>query len=127
MIHLDSLPIRRLAASLTLAILLTLTAFSLTKQLIAEPIKQDPYPSPDQNGQPYPEPGSFPVLATDEPIDTTIIQGGEPTLSSPIAPPAGNPTGGLIFMWLGFMATLFMFIAAIIGSVLLFSRRNEQS
>jgi uncharacterized iron-regulated membrane protein len=118
-------PKRRIATVFVFMFLLTISFTGIYRTLHAAPRGQDPYPPPGQDGQPYPTPGDVPILATVAPLDLTINQAEELSVPGTATQPAGNALTGLIMLWLGFIATLLVLIAAIIGSVLLFTRRND--
>ncbi len=74
----------------------------------------------------YPPAGSGIDGATPVPIGSQTIQGttngntAEGNQSS-----QQDPGRGLLFVWLGFFATLLVFLTSVIGSIVLFTRRNE--
>jgi hypothetical protein len=106
-------------------------------------MSQDPYPAPqgletapqdtpptttDGLAQPYPAPttgdfgiiGDSPQAVPAEPFDPDF------GVSVPVATaPAQQSSAGLYFLWGSFLAALFIFATAIVGSVVLFTRRVE--
>lgn len=77
--------------------------------------------------QPYP----FDSLGRDAltPVPIGIEGGGQAPLNGPgtaIAQTAPQDSGrGLLFLWVGFIATLLIFLTSVVGSIILFTRRNE--
>lgn len=126
MIHRQLFVLRRLAAFSILIVLLMTFVIGSNSRLRASPLGQDPYPSPIQNIEPYPAPGDAPVFTTAESPGTTTDQSQIPALSATETQTVNSSMSGLIFLWLGFIATFLIFVAAIIGSILLFTRRNER-
>ena len=90
------------------------------------PLSEDPFPEPS-TGDSYPATGTDGGAFTPMPIG---IQGGAPELQEN-APADVNATGGeannrgLVFLWLGFTATFLVFLTSVVGSIMLFTRRNE--
>ncbi|MBP6015963.1 MAG: hypothetical protein KA586_04525 [Candidatus Promineofilum sp.] len=76
---------------------------------------------------PYPATGTDAGAFTPIPIG---IQSGAPEAQGN-ASANGNAAGGeansrgLVFLWLGFTATFLVFLTSVVGSILLFTRRNE--
>lgn len=119
-----------------LALLLALSAAGRAAAL------QDAYPpaeatptlaAPAESFQPsagQPDPLATP-LAYPEPADPGLAPIGAPPEAAPavmtpipaVAP--GMSGSGLLYLWLGFLATLLILAASVIGSVVLFVRRNE--
>lgn len=115
---------------------------STTRPLKALAPHQEGYPPPqeatslppadapllDPNaGEPYPATGTDAGAFTPVPIG---IQGNMPEtqqISPADANAAGEETGsrGLVFLWLGFTATFLVFLTTVVGSIMLFTRRNE--
>jgi hypothetical protein len=115
------------------------------RMALASGALQDSYPPPAAEPTPLPADGVVPELDTGDPYPS----GG--TDFSPLAPvPIGvqtsdplsptNPTGdstanstidqesgerGLVFLWLGFVATFLVLMTSMVGSIILFTRRNE--
>lgn len=90
------------------------------------PLSEDPFPEPNP-GDPYPATGTDAGVFTPVPIG---IQSGASELpgSGPADPSAAGEEGnnrGLIFLWLGFTATFLVFLTSVVGSIMLFTRRNE--
>jgi hypothetical protein len=115
-------------------IVLLIAASSLLRPIQANVLKQESYPSPAQESelptveatppattQPYPS--AAPNLTTPAPIGIQMPPeslGGEP--AAPVETPDSR---GLLFMWVGFTATLLIFLTSVVGSIVLFTRRNE--
>lgn len=110
----------------------------------AAPARQDPYPAPEQpTADPlaplptpiaYPAPGVLPVTpnpgalpaATPAPIGAPFDnQGNVGVVVAPTPAPAPPSSQGVLFLWLGFVATLLIFGAAVLGAVMLFTRRVQ--
>ena len=90
------------------------------------PLSEDPFPEPNA-GEPYPATGTDAGAFTPMPIG---IQSGAPALQESMTADvnaAGGETSnrGLIFLWLGFTATFLVFLTSVVGSIMLFTRRNE--
>jgi hypothetical protein len=126
----------RLAALLAVVILTAL--FSVSRPALASSSRQDSYPPPAQptpesapaiaTPLPYPPADSVPVSASPAPI------GGQDGLQATQAATGGTNVGqvtkasgnrNLLYLWLGFVATLLIFGACVFGAALLFTRRNE--
>jgi hypothetical protein len=126
----------RLAA---VAAIVALAAISLAgRPALASYSRQDSYPPPPQptaesapvegTHLPYPPAESAPGSASPAPI------GGQDGLSATQAATGGTNVGqvtqasgnrNLLYLWLGFLATLLIFGACVFGAALLFTRRNE--
>lgn len=99
----------------------------------AAPARQDPYPVPPQPTAdplaPLPTPSAYPPPAfvpatTPEPIGAPFDeQGMVGVVVTPTRVPAPPSSQGVLFLWLGFVATLLIFGAAVLGAVMLFTRR----
>ncbi|MBK7216372.1 MAG: hypothetical protein IPH95_04700 [Candidatus Promineofilum sp.] len=119
---------RRLAC---LALLAVLLAWGGLAQ--AAPARQDPYPVPEQPTAdplaPLPTPSAYPPpallpAATPELIGAPFDeQGLVGIVATPTSVPAPPSSQGVLFLWLGFVATLLIFGAAVLGAVMLFTRR----
>ena len=121
--------VRRLAC-LTLGVAL----LALTGVARAAPARQDPYPAPQQptadplapqatpTGYPVPLPAAeTPALiggAFDEQTAVGVVG------SVPEAAQLGDGQG-VLYLWLGFIATLLIFLASVLGAVMLFTRRVQ--
>jgi hypothetical protein len=106
--------------------------------------RQDEYPPPSQaTAAPLPSPEalptstlSYPGLGTDrldiQPAPIGAQDSGEP-FANPLgaepdtAPPASPQPSerGLLILWVGFVATVLLLLTSIVGSIMLFTRRNE--
>jgi hypothetical protein len=105
---------------------------------LASPVaaaQQDPYPAPQQPAvatptlaTSYPPPGATAppeVLITPAPIGAPLD--GETTLgidTMPVQTAAPSPNG-MLYLWLGFVATLLIFTACVLGAIMLFARRAQ--
>ena len=90
------------------------------------PPAEDPFPEPNA-GEPYPATGTDGGAFTPMPIG---IQSGAPetqgTASTDLNAADGETNSrGLVFLWLGFTATFLVFLTSVVGSIMLFTRRNE--
>lgn len=121
---------RRLACLALLAMLLTWGGLAH-----AAPARQDPYPAPEQptadplipqaTPSAYPAPGVLPA-ATPAPIGVPFDdQGNVGVVAVPTSAPAPPSEQGVLYLWLGFVATLLIFGAAVLGAVMLFTRRVQ--
>lgn len=101
----------------------------------AAPGGQDPYPAPAQpTADPlgpqatpltYPSPDVLPA-ATAAPIGVPFDdQGNVGVVVAPTTAPAPPSDQGVLYLWLGFVATLLIFGAAVLGAVMLFTRRVQ--
>lgn len=108
--------------------------------------QQDEYPPPQPTidplrGEPLMPPpgGATPTLAGYPPAQPGIV-GGTPVPIGidgagqlPIVPESAAdstaspqaPGRGLLYLWLGFLATLLILLTSVVGSIRLFTRRNE--
>lgn len=110
----------------------------LAPAALASGPRQDGYPGPQATIDPLTgEPLlATPTLAGYPPAQPGIgagtpvpigVDGAGQLPAAPLAPsqPA-VPTGrGLLYLWLGFIATLLILLTSVIGAVRLFTRRNE--
>lgn len=100
---------------------------------------QDPYP-PAEQPEPLPPtltPDPYlPAAGNDgnAPAPIGVQDGGQPAQPAtfgqePSAQPDQVPTPpddrGLLFLWVGFLAAFLVFLTSIVGSIILFTRRNE--
>lgn len=92
----------------------------------AAPNRQDPYPAPPQpTADPLTLPLDYPVTipgAADTPATIGAPAGDLPVVAAAVTPPSAAGRG-LIYLWLGFIATLLIFLASVIGATMLFNRR----
>lgn len=90
------------------------------------PLSEDPFPEPNP-GDPYPATGTDAGVFTPVPIGiqsgASELPGSAPAVMNAAGGEAGNR--GLVFLWLGFMATFLVFLTSVVGSIMLFTRRNE--
>lgn len=128
-----------------LFVLLILLVSASPRMALASGALQDGYPPPATEPTPLPADGDVPELNTGDPYPSggtdfspfTPVPIGVQT-SDPLSPT--NPTGdstsnstidqetgerGLVFLWLGFVATFLVLMTSMVGSIILFTRRNE--
>jgi hypothetical protein len=119
--------------------MVALVALSLVNRpALASRSRQDSYPPPaqatpesaplDVTPLPYPPAEPAPGSASPAPVgDQDGLQTTENTTgevnAAQLTQSAGNR--GLLYLWLGFLATLLIFGACVFGAALLFARRNE--
>lgn len=133
----------RLAAPLLAALILILSLAQYTA--LASDRWQEGYPPPllptPTLAVPVevpvdPNPDAYPAGGTDFdgqiPVPIGIESGAQPmedSLSNESAVPLmGDEAAsdrGIVFLWLGFLATLLVFLTSVFGSIVLFTRRNE--
>lgn len=128
------------AASIVLLLLLTAwmgigrisTAAGPDQEGYPPPAEATPFPQTGDSEplivtvQPYPEPDSGQDPAVPVPIG--IQSGDEATqtaLAEPVIATAQEANRGLIYLWMGFLATFLVFLTSVAGSIVLFTRRNE--
>lgn len=117
---------RRLACLLLLAVLLASAAV-----VLAAPGRQDAYPEPAQATAEPLAPADYPPPFQDSGVAPPTI--GSPLTGEPgtdlsgaaAASPTPPSSRGLLYLWLGFAATLLIFAASVLGSIMLFVRRIE--
>lgn len=77
---------------------------------------------------PYVQPETPPTLPTSFPIgDQNGISNGQ-AITEETPQQVNQQEGGrnsLLYLWLGFLGTLLIFIASVVGATMLFTRRNE--
>ncbi len=100
----------------------------------AAPGRQDPYPVPQQPTAdplaPLPTPSAYPapgLLPTPTPalIGVPFDGQGNVGVVEPVTAPPPPSSQGVLYLWLGFVATLLIFSAAVLGAVMLFTRRVQ--
>lgn len=126
--------LHRLIALLALLLLAGLVAGRAAAQDAYPPAEATPtLAAPAESFQPsagQPDPLATPP-AYPEPADPSVAPIGEPPEAAPAvmtSVPAIAPSissSGLLYLWLGFLATLLILAASVIGAILLFVRRNE--
>lgn len=102
-----------------------------------------PPPGPESGGVPAVEstqmtttPAAYPAAGTDLNTQTPVPIGVQNSGQAPGSSPGDSATlgqqtpteatsRGIVFLWLGFTATFLIFLITVVGSVLLFTRRNE--
>ena len=124
----------------TAALLLALLAIAL---MIGRPARasgpqQDGYPAPGEAEltapetitvtQPYPAGGAEPDNPI--PIGEPSGEGAAPVDSDPLLVNDGRTAQqpanrGLLYLWVGFLATFLVFLTSVVGAIVLFTRRNE--
>lgn len=131
-------------AALTLIFLVVATILS-PKPLAAIDSYQEGYPPPVEE-IPLPDTGQdVPLTVTVEPypgggtdfgssspvpigIESGALTGENNTSGMADSVGQGNTntdSRGLIFLWLGFLATFLVFLTSVVGSIILFTRRND--
>jgi hypothetical protein len=121
-----------------LAIVVLAALLLVHRPALASRSRQDSYPPPAQatpegaplnvTPLPYPPAEPAPGSASPAPIgDQDGLQATQDTTgevnAAQLPQSAGNR--GLLYLWLGFLATLLIFGACVFGAALLFTRRNE--
>lgn len=133
-----------LRAKLVSRMLISLAILMITllarSPVAASTPKQEGYPppGPESGGvpapdplQPTPTPAAYPPTGSNPNI-TPVPIGGQLPASDPGSnmglaqqAPGRTDSRSLVFLWLGFIATFLIFLISVVGSVLLFTRRNE--
>lgn len=96
--------------------------------------QQEGYPPPIEIEEPPVQPTAFPYPpagadssgAAPIPIGSQTTEqtvGENPVARAPDAQQDGDH--GLLFLWLGFLATTLIFLTSVVGAIILFTRRNE--
>jgi len=120
-----------------IGLLLLLLGLAIAGPATAQTLRQEGYPPPalppagsSQTGEQSPGagPSSYPPPAvgadgTSLSSDNALSSGR--SSGSPAADAQQGGTHGLLFLWLGFLATLLIFITSVVGAITLFERRNE--
>lgn len=127
---------RRLACLSLLVVLLAMAGAAPGAGAVwAAPARQDPYPAPQQPTAdpfaPLPTPSAYPpplpTAATPAPIGGPLD--GQPVVgivdAAPDTATQVSSGDGALYLWLGFIATLLIFTASVIGAVMLFTRRIQ--
>ena len=82
-------------------------------------------PTPTLAGYPPAQPG----IGVGSPVPIGVDGAGQlPVVPDSAADTTATPatsSRGLLYLWLGFIATLLILLTSIIGSIRLFTRRNE--
>jgi hypothetical protein len=113
---------------------LLIALLALAGAVQAAPARQDPYPAPQQ---PTVDPLMTPVTPTAYPaplpaMETPGIIGGTFDGQEAVGVVGSVPEvaqvsngQGVLYLWLGFVATLLIFLASVLGAVMLFTRRVQ--
>lgn len=123
-------------AYLVIALFAALAALFNANQQVAA---QDAYPPPNQPSAEAAGPDAYPALESElapdsEPREIETIGDGregdpfsgliEQQAAQPVTQEPPSSSGG-IFLWGSFVAALIVFITAVVGSIVLFTRRND--
>ncbi len=95
-------------------------------QATIDPLRGEPLmPTPTLAGYPPAQPG----IVGGTPVPIGIDGAGQlPVVPESAADSTASPATsgrGLLYLWLGFLATLLILLTSVIGSIRLFTRRNE--
>lgn len=121
--------VRHLACLALLVALLALVGVAR-----AAPARQDPYPAPPQPtadpltpvAMPTAYPAPLPAMETPGIIGGTFdAQGAVGVTGSVTEATQASDGQGVLYLWLGFVATLLIFLASVLGAVMLFTRRVQ--
>lgn len=122
-ISLSSIRTRLLYVLIVILACFTIPAYASSP---AQPVRQDSYPPSLQETESYPAPNTIPSSEITLPAGIPTDQQANPSLiSETIQQPSDGGSSGMILLWLSFLAAFLIFLASIIGSVLLFTRRND--
>ena len=121
---------RRWMAGTLAGLALLALVLALAGAVSAAPGNQDAYPAPSPTADPLTLPLDYPasvpaVVATPATIGAPVD--GVPVVDVASPPNAATAAGdrGLVYLWIGFAATLLILDASVIGAVLLFNRRTN--
>lgn len=129
---------------MTFLLLLFLVSPVWSRVILSSGPHQDSYPPPGQEIITPPPTDELPSGTIDQPYPS-IQLGVDGQTPVPIGVEAGeqSPPGavngstinerasgettdrGLLFLWVGFLATLLVFLTSVVGSIILFTRRND--
>lgn len=119
--------------ALRAALVALIALLALVGAAQAAPARQDAYPAQEQPTAdpllmptaPLAYPPSSPALqATPAPIGSPLETAPAVDVASPTVTPVADGQG-LLYLWLGFIATLLIFGASVAGAVMLFTRRVQ--
>lgn len=132
---------KKAKSGITIRLLFLAMGLVLARPVIGLGPSQEGYPPPDEatseaplieevpiqsTALPYPPAGAGTDGATPIPIGSQAIE--EATGANPGAGILDAQQGsdrGILFLWLGFFATLLIFLTSVVGAIVLFNRRNE--
>lgn len=120
-----------------LAAMVVVCLIGLAASVVARPMAQteNPYPALPTPTLAVPVPETSSEAYPFAPVGGSIDVSGNPDWQGdqsapayqpmPVIPPVTPSPNGLLFLWLGFLVALLVFGTAVVGSILLFARRNE--
>lgn len=132
----------KLAPRAFAGLIILLTVLLIRSTVAASAPNQQGYPPPgaESGGVPAVEsiqmtatPAAYPAAGTDLNVQTPVPIGVQNSGQAPGSnlgdsaqqEPTEATSRGIVFLWLGFTATFLIFLITVVGSVLLFTRRNE--
>ena len=92
-------------------------------QATIDPLRGEPMlPTPTLAAYPPAQPG----IGVGTPVPIGIDSAGQLPVAPQSAPVTTATAGrGLLYLWLGFLATLLILLTSVVGAIRLFTRRNE--
>lgn len=113
----------------------------MARSASASGLRQEGYPPPSEaatdvpvnepatnqpTALPYPPAGTGFDQPPPVPIGSQAIEKAASDNSATDIPNAQQESGrGILFLWLGFLATILILLTSVVGAVILFTRRNE--